>query len=57
MVKVVLQKVTSLREAIALLVALYDSNDLCLHYSSNQGDALEAAIEYLRTAEFVEQHD
>ena len=46
--KVVIQKVTTLKEAVAILVGLYDTNDLCLHYSSDQGDLLEAAIEYLR---------
>ena len=54
MVKTMLQKVTTLREAIAALILLYDSNDLCLHYSSEQGDLLEAAIEYLRTTTFTE---
>ena len=54
MAKAVIHKVTSLREAITALILLYDTNDLCLHYSSEQGDLLEAAIEYLRTTTFAE---
>ena len=51
-----IQKVTSLREAIAVLLELDRTYVLDLHYSSGaeEWERYEDAMEYLRGAKFVE---
>ena len=55
-VKVVTQKVTSLREAIAVILELDRTYSLNLHYAceDEEWEIFREAIEYLRVAKFVE---